>query len=122
MANALSHGVWRTSEPGRIDADLARLWREVAREEPVSRAVLSNLLVFCEQAADNPVDLSACPRVPLEEVLRRHPSRAIVFHHDSGEAVRCGLLGVSVAVHVFGPPRARYGVETIAVQSACTEA
>src|SRR4051812_46286961 len=45
--------VWRASTAETIDEDLATLWREVAREAPVSRAVMSNLVVFRARAADD---------------------------------------------------------------------
>ena len=53
MANRAS----RASAPANVDDDLAALWREVAREAPVSRAVMSNLVVYCRCAAGDELDL-----------------------------------------------------------------
>ena len=54
---------WRSSAADTIDDDLAALWRELAREAPVSRAVMSNLVVYCRRAAG-------------DDVIRRHRRKA----------------------------------------------
>ena len=131
---------WRPSAAESIDDDLTALWREIAREAPVSRAVLSNLVVFCRSAAGDDVDLASPPAgVPIDDVTRNHPARVILLHHDSdapGENAAPGTplglpsaaaapgtpLGVHVGVLTFGPPDARYGVEQIVIRCACHEA
>ena len=66
-----------------VDDDLAALWREIARTAPVSRAVMSNLVVYCRRAAGDDVDLASPPEgVPIDEVARHHPARVILLHHD----------------------------------------
>ena len=122
MAAALTARSWRPSHPNRIDADLAALWRELAHESPVSRAVLSNLVVVCHRPADASIDLAQPLDVPVEEVARRHPSRVIVLYHDPGETKSCSPLAAGVAVLTFGVPPSRFGVEQIVVRSACAEA
>ena len=122
----VANRAWRASEAENIDADLAALWREIAREAPVSRAIMSNLVVFCRQAAADDVDLALPPEgVPLEEVAGSHPARIILLRHDPdvpGDADPTVPLAAHVGVLAFGPPDARYGVERIVIRSACSEA
>jgi len=122
----VANRVWRSTEAENIDADLAALWREIAREAPVSRAIMSNLVVFCRRAADDDVDLALPPEgVPVEEVAGSHPARIILLHHDPDVPGDAGLtppLAAHVGVLAFGPPDARYGVERIVIRSACSEA
>jgi glucose-6-phosphate dehydrogenase assembly protein OpcA len=128
---------WRASAAGTIDADLAALWREIARRAPLSRAVMANLVVFCRRAAGDDVDLTSPPEgVPIDEVARHHPARIILLHHDpephaprehsAGSPPAVAAPGISLAAHVgvltFGPGDARYGVERIVIRSACSEA
>ncbi len=127
MASAVefSNRVWRASAAGSIDDDLAALWREVAREAPVSRAVMSNLVVFCRRAATDDVDLTSPPAgIPLDEVAGSHPARVVLLYHDpdthAGSAAGA-VLAAQVGVLAFGPADARYGVEHIVIQSVCTE-
>jgi Glucose-6-phosphate dehydrogenase subunit len=131
---------WRPSAAESIDDDLTALWRDIGREAPVSRAVLSNLVVFCRSAAGDDVDLALPPAgVPIDDVARNHPARVILLHHDSdrpeanatpgaplGLPSATGAPVTPFAVHVgvltFGPPDARYGVEQIVIRCACSEA
>ena len=116
----------RASAAERVDDDLAALWREVAGEGPVSRAVMSNLVVFCRCAAADNVDLSSAPKgVPIEDVARNHPARVILLYHDPDAPEQSGTdaeLGAHLSVLTFGPPDARYGVEQIVIRSTCQEA
>jgi hypothetical protein len=123
MANAVADRLWRPSAPDRIEADLAALWREIAREGLVSRAVMSNLVVYCRCPADRDIDLAAPPAgIPVEGVARHHPARVILLHHDP-EAPDAQLrLEAHVGVLIFGPAGARYGVEQIVLRSTCSEA
>src|SRR4029079_16456528 len=83
MATTLSNRAWRASAAGSVDADLADMWREIAREAPVSRAIMSNLVVFCRCATDNDVDLAVPPEgIPIDEVAGSHPVRLILLYHD----------------------------------------
>src|SRR5438128_265346 len=103
MAVSVGNRAWRPSTPDQIDADLTALWREVAREAPVSRAVMSNLVVFCRCAAGDDVDLASPPEgVPVDEVARNHPAHVIVLHHDPdapGENVENAAPGTALAAH-----------------------
>jgi glucose-6-phosphate dehydrogenase assembly protein OpcA len=113
--------VSRPSEPALIDGHLAALWRELAREGPVTRTVLSNLVVFCERSADGSADPAGSLGERLEEVARRHPTRLIALH-DIGNLRPSEPIAAEIALLTFGPPHARTGVEQIFVRSACAEA
>ena len=130
MATTVSNRAWRASAAGSVEADLAAVWREIARDAPVSRAIMSNLVVFCRRAADNDVDLALPPEgVPIDDVARSHPARIILLYHDPdvpGGAAAADALGAAIAAHVgvlaFGLSDARYGVERIVIRSSCGEA
>ncbi len=122
MARPLSARLSRASAPAGVEDDLAILWREAGREGPVARAVMANLVVYCERPATDVVDLAApIDEVPVDEVARRHPSRVIVLHHG-GQPNPAGPVSAMISILLFGPPQARVGVEEIAVRSACAEA
>jgi hypothetical protein len=123
MANAVADRVWRPSAPDRIEADLAALWREIARHGPVSRAVMSNLVVYSRCPADRDVDPASPPEgIPVDGVASHHPARVILLHHDPEASDAQRPLAASVGVLMLGPPGARYGVEQIGIRSACGEA
>ena len=122
MAASVARRTIRSSEPERIEADLAALWRELAREAPISRAVLSNLVVFCYRPVDASVDLAQPLELPLDEIASRHPSRIIVLHHGRREDMLQGPSEASIGVLTFGPAGSRYGVEEIAIRAVCGEA
>jgi glucose-6-phosphate dehydrogenase assembly protein OpcA len=111
----------RSSTTERIEPDLAGLWRDVVRQGPVARAVMSNLIVFrqCGDDAGTAGDAAAAAR--LEEVVAQHPCRLIVLDHQRHPPREDEPFAVDVGVLVFGPERARYGIERIAVRSACAE-
>lgn len=112
----------RTSSPAAIDDDLARLWRVAGRDGPVARAVMANLVVYVDRPATEDVDLEApIEGVPVDDVAQRHPSRLILLHHG-GRANPSAPIGAAIGILLFGPPDARFGVETIAVRSACADA
>jgi len=123
MAGAVAERVWRKSDPDRIEADLAALWREIAAGETrIARAVMSNLVVFRDRIAPVDADPTAVVAgLPLEEVAARHPSRTIVLEHCYGAAPG-PPFSAAVGITTFGPPQARYGVEQIVVRSACPDA
>jgi hypothetical protein len=127
MAAALTDRVWRSSSPQRIEADLTALWQELAREAPVSRAVMSNLVVVCRRPTSVAADPAAPPELPgdlpIDEIAGRHPARLIVVHY-SPELPSTGgpSADARVGVVTFGPRETRYGVEQIVVRSACVEA
>jgi glucose-6-phosphate dehydrogenase assembly protein OpcA len=109
MATAVDT-IWRASTPESVEADLAALWAEAGQAGPLSRALMSNLVVVSP--------LRSFPTV--EEVARKHPARTILLScardDDAGgpEAIRVGL-------HTFGEGDARYGLEFIAVHTTCTD-
>jgi len=127
MATTLANRAWRSSAVENLDDDLAALWRGLAREAPVSRAVMSNLVVFCRAAAADDVDLASQPEgVPIDDVARDHPARVILLYHDPDvpeeNASLETPLAAGVGVLTFGPLDARYGVEQIVLRTACSEA
>jgi glucose-6-phosphate dehydrogenase assembly protein OpcA len=126
MATTVGNRAWRASAAGSVDADLAAVWREIARDAPVSRAIMSNLVVFCRRPADNDVDLTLPPEgVPIDDVARGHPARVILLYHDPdgpGNAASGAPIAARVGVLAFGPSDARYGVERIVIRSSCGEA
>ncbi|HEV8348105.1 MAG TPA: glucose-6-phosphate dehydrogenase assembly protein OpcA [Vicinamibacterales bacterium] len=128
MAQSVVDRAWRATTPDEIEPDLAALWRDIAKERPIARAVMSNLVVVRERAAaraDEPLTpltiIELARDLPLEDVVARHPSRVILIQHDRSPQTVCAPFAVSVGVMTFGPPEARYGVEEIIVQSACAE-
>lgn len=133
MAPAVSRREWRESTPEGIEADLTALWREVAHDGKIARAVMTNLVVFHLRARapegrpeGDPPDTRTYAALessePLAAVLARHPSRAIIIEHAPGHSGAGGPVGAGVGVLICGPPAARYGVEAVLVQSACAEA
>jgi glucose-6-phosphate dehydrogenase assembly protein OpcA len=113
---------WRTSAPGTIEADLSALWAETARDAPVARALMSNLVVYLNRPAREETDLAAAfGAVPIDEVARRHPSRVLVLQHTSSPSSLKTPIGAAIAILVFGPTHARVGVEEIAINCACAD-
>lgn len=121
MASLVVQRIWRPSQPKQIDADLAALWRDMAGAVPSTRALLANLVVFRERPQGARADFGQGDP-SIEEAVRRHPSRVIVLNHELGRSETCEPLAAMVGVLMFGPPNARYGIEQIAVHSACAEA
>jgi glucose-6-phosphate dehydrogenase assembly protein OpcA len=111
------------SAPEAIEADLKRLWAEAARETPIARAQMANLVVFCEHRRGERIDFEPpLTVVPLDEVVRRHPSRVVILHHSPRATGAAAPIAAAVSVVMFGAAHARYGVEEIAVRSTCAEA
>ncbi|HVH28826.1 MAG TPA: glucose-6-phosphate dehydrogenase assembly protein OpcA [Vicinamibacterales bacterium] len=127
MASVVASRARRSSSVERIEPDLTALWRDVAHDEPVSRAVMSNLVVFCRCPVDTGEDVEL-PHADLgvDEVVQRHPARVIVLGHDPSTGARrdrsSPVISASVEVLTFGTSGARYGVEQIVIRSACGDA
>jgi glucose-6-phosphate dehydrogenase assembly protein OpcA len=120
MAPTLTDRAWRPSTPERIEADLTALWEDLGRETPVSRAAMSNLVVFCLGPAREDVDPESEPEgVPVDAVSSHHPARVILLRHDPNVT---SPAHAQVGVRAFGPADARYGIEHIVVRSSCDEA
>ena len=124
MANAVADRVWRPSAPDRIDEDLTALWREIARDGPVSRAVMSESRRVPAGAPRIWTSIWPSPPagIPIEGVASHHPARVILLHHDPDAPGAQRPLAARVGVLILGPPGARYGVEQIVIRSACSEA
>ncbi len=112
---------WRPSSPDRFEDDLAAIWRETAQTRPVSRALMSNLIVVAECAEPFKHVSALEAERPLVAVVRRHPARAILLGYTAGVSESSTPRSASVAVLTFGPPAARYGVELLAVHAACAD-
>jgi glucose-6-phosphate dehydrogenase assembly protein OpcA len=122
MASTVIDRKWRSTTADAIEAGLAELWREIGRQAPVARAVMSNLIVFRERSSLASDRLEALIEgLPLEEVVARHPSRIVLIAHER-RRIACQPVATSVGVVTFGPPQARYGVEQIAVLASCSDA
>lgn len=123
MAAAVDLHVWRRgAEPDDIDHELTTLWADLGRDQPIARAMMSNLVVMKACAKGSRVDLAAAPEgVPLDDVARRHPARILVVYHVGGAPANCPPVAASVSVTTFGSGAARYGIETIVVESRCAE-
>jgi glucose-6-phosphate dehydrogenase assembly protein OpcA len=120
MAPTLTDRAWRPSTQERIETDLTALWEDLGREAPVSRAAMSNLVVFCLCPAREEVDPESDPEgVPVDAVSSHHPARVILLRHDPSVTAPARA---QVGVRAFGPADARYGIEHIVVRSACDEA
>jgi glucose-6-phosphate dehydrogenase assembly protein OpcA len=122
VAQPLIDRAWRETSADDIETDLAGLWREVAQQQVVARAVMSNLVVVRTGTGK---DLSDRERLTadlsLDEVVARHPSRVIVIEHARVPDEHAAPSRLNVGVMTFGPPDARYGVEEIVVHAACAD-
>jgi hypothetical protein len=115
MAAALTERIWRTSTPATIERDLAELWRDVGAKGPVARAIMSNLVIVRAARVERRAGVS------IDAVAGHHPSRVLIIDHEQPGLGPCGITGARVGVVTYGPPEARYGVEQVAVRSACTD-
>jgi glucose-6-phosphate dehydrogenase assembly protein OpcA len=115
MAAPLSERIWRTSTPATIERDLADLWRDVGTKGPVARAIMSNLVIVRAARVERRAGVS------IDAVAGQHPSRVLIIDHEQPSSGPCEITGARVGVVTYGPPEARYGVEQVAVRSACTD-
>ncbi len=118
MESTVTSQLTRSTTTDAIEPDLAALWREIAHEGPVARAVMSNLVVFrtAERAQDGMAGDA------FDDVVARHPCRLIVLDHQRGASRVPADFAVAIRIVMFGGEAARYGIEQIAVRSACAEA
>jgi hypothetical protein len=124
MEGTMTTHVTRSSTTEAIEPDLAALWRDVAHQGPVARAVMSNLVVFRQPDARyraGPGD-AITAGLALEDVVARHPSRLIVLEHQHDPSGTRAPFAVTIGVLTFGPEGARFGIELIAIESTCAEA
>jgi glucose-6-phosphate dehydrogenase assembly protein OpcA len=118
----VSDRLTRVSSSAAIEEDLSALWRDAARDAPIARALMANLVVYRDCPATDNVDLSApIEGVPIDGVIERHPSRLIRLHHG-GRPDPCAPIGATISIVSFGEAGARFGVEEIAVRSTCADA
>ena len=107
---AVVETIWRASSPETVEADLAALWSEAGQAGPVSRALMSNLVVVSPQRLFP----------TAEEVARKHPARTILLSCSRDEDTD-GPDTVRVGLHTFGEADARYGLEFIAMHTTCSD-
>jgi glucose-6-phosphate dehydrogenase assembly protein OpcA len=119
VTTAPAAGRWRTVDPSRIERALAALWLDAAQEGPLSRAVMSNLVVVRPNASLGP-DAQEDPDSDIVRIAQQHPARTILLaYSQTGRAA--GPANASVGVVTFGAGGTRYGVEVIEVEAACTD-
>jgi glucose-6-phosphate dehydrogenase assembly protein OpcA len=110
---------WTASSPASIEEDLRGLWEAAARHSPVSRALMSNLVIVLggESGAE---DAEREAEGLLPGVARRHPARVVLLNHrctshaQEPHNVRVGLLTIGSSEH-------RYGIELISFAVACLD-
>lgn len=125
MAGAVGERVWRSSTADAIERDLSALWREVGERGPIARAMMSNLVIVRRARHDVPAHAGiddVLGDVPVDRVAARHPCRVIAIDYEPTAPNLRGSMSTEVGIATFGPPRARFGVEQIAVRSACSAA
>jgi glucose-6-phosphate dehydrogenase assembly protein OpcA len=115
MAEAVT--VWRQSSADAIETDLAALWRETAREGPLSRALMANLILVQER--DDSAGNAAAREALVGAVAQSHPVRAILLDYTPGIETPGAREAARVGLRTFGSSAARYGVELIAIRAAC---
>jgi glucose-6-phosphate dehydrogenase assembly protein OpcA len=126
---------WRSSSADTIEQDLSVLWREAAHTSPVSRALMANLVVIQEDSrvgGSDPGNRAGDLRTAVAngsaqetlaaDIARQHPVRAILLGYIPGIERACAPYTARVGLCTFGLPDARYGIELIAIQTACAEA
>ena len=117
MERSLARHVVRSSTSETAETDLSALWRELARETPDARAIMSNPVIFRERPVEEHVDVEAPLRDELVvEVARCHPSRVILLVHARSELECQTPIAAAVGILTFGPAEARHAVEQIAVR------
>ena len=112
---------WRASSPDGFERDLTALWREAAHDGPVSRALMSNLLIVRPDGRGEGA-LERWDTAFVAEVVRRHPARVVMLDYAPGAPVACGPERTHVGVLTFGAASSRYGIELIAIRANCAEA
>jgi glucose-6-phosphate dehydrogenase assembly protein OpcA len=122
VAQSLIDRAWRDTSADEVETDLAGLWREIAQQQTVARAVMSNLVVVRTAVSSVPADRDLLtPDLSLDDVVARHPSRVIVIERAAVPDEHGAPSEVSVGVVTFGPPHARYGVEEIVVHATSAD-
>jgi hypothetical protein len=112
--------MWRSTTAASLDDDLAAVWQETARAGPVSRAVMSNLVVV-RGGTGAPLGDEGVSEETLTGVLRVHPARTILVDYAAEPARTCAPESFAINVLLFAGGAERYGVERIAVRTACAD-
>lgn len=122
MAPAVTQ-LWRLVPSSDIDTTLPDLWREAASENPVSRALMSNLVIvrYGERLPESGLS-GLDPKSDIVRIAERHCARVILLNYSPTVGQPCGPGKASVGVLIFGSGAARYGVEAVAVDAVCAEA
>jgi glucose-6-phosphate dehydrogenase assembly protein OpcA len=124
MEGAVTSRLTRSTTPDAIEPDLAALWREVARQGRVARAVMSNLVIVRGGNDEHTrgADAAMAGHALVDEVAARHPCRLIILNHRPDPSNVNRPFTVTIGIVTFGKEPARYAIEQIDVQSACAEA
>jgi glucose-6-phosphate dehydrogenase assembly protein OpcA len=114
---------WRSVATEDIDTSLADLWMEAARDNPVSRALMSNLVVVCRwpQRID-PETAHLGTAFDIVHIVERHPARVIFLNDVSAAAAPGASKRAAIGVLTFGEGTGRYGIEMMAIDAACAGA
>jgi glucose-6-phosphate dehydrogenase assembly protein OpcA len=120
MTTSAPAAVWRSVDPAAIEPALGELWLEAAQDGPVSRAVMSNLVVVRPNAAMKP-DAQEEPDSDIVRIAQQHPARTILLNYSPGSNRLAGPARASIGVVRFSAGGAQYGVELIAVDAACSD-
>jgi glucose-6-phosphate dehydrogenase assembly protein OpcA len=119
VSTSAAAGRWRTVDPSRIERALAELWLEAAQDGPLSRAVMSNLVVVRPNVSLGP-DAQEEDDSDIVRIAQQHPARTILLaYSQAGRAAQPAHS--SIGVVTFGAGGTRYGVEIIEVEAACTD-
>ena len=115
MAAAVTERVWRASTPASIERDLSELWRDLGAKGKIARAMMANLVIVRAARVERRAG------VAIDAVASQHPSRVLIIDHDSSGEGSGEITNARVGVVTFGATGARYGIEQIAVRSACRD-
>jgi glucose-6-phosphate dehydrogenase assembly protein OpcA len=112
---------WRSVAPAAIETELADLWQHAARDGPVSRALMSNLVIVRPHATMK-AHAQEEPDSAIVQVARQHPARTILLNYSPVSDRTGQPAAASVGVLTFESGTTRYGVELIAVEASCADA
>lgn len=120
-ATGAAASVWRASSPESVDDDLQALWKDAARDAPIARAIMSNLVVLA--SGDRGPARAPEPRETLVRIARRHPARVVLIAHcrPPSEAA-LGAMNAGLLLFDEGADAPRYGVEVVSLVAACADA
>ncbi len=99
-----------------IEEELAKLWRyqqEAGSKDPVTRACMSNLVVFC--SAQDQANVVAGE---ITSIVTRHPSRVLLLVGDSNSQTPSVEAYVSAHCHLFGEGQQQVCSEHVTINTS----